>query len=92
MPRHKGSTATREGEDYVQLATRIPKALHRAIKLHCVGTETSVMDFVIAAIERKLTTASGTDLLRRTRPGNERSPDGQDLVAGGAGWAGLSRV
>ena len=38
----------------IQLATRIPKALHREIKLHCVATGISVMEFVAAALEDKL--------------------------------------
>lgn len=41
-------------EVWVQLATRIPKALHRDLKLHCVEAETSVMEFVTKAIEEKL--------------------------------------
>jgi predicted HicB family RNase H-like nuclease len=41
-------------EAWTQLATRIPKPLHRELKLHCVQAETSVMEFVIAAIEDKL--------------------------------------
>jgi predicted HicB family RNase H-like nuclease len=41
-------------EAWTQLATRIPKPLHRALKLHCVQAETSVMDFVIAALKKKL--------------------------------------
>jgi predicted HicB family RNase H-like nuclease len=35
---------------WVQLATRIPKPLHRDLKLHCVQAEISVMDFVTKAI------------------------------------------
>ena len=42
---------------WVQLATRIPKRLHRELKLHCVSAETSVMEFVIRAIEEKLARA-----------------------------------
>ena len=38
----------------IQLATRIPKTLHREIKLHCVGVGVSVMEFVAAALEDKL--------------------------------------
>jgi predicted HicB family RNase H-like nuclease len=38
----------------IQLATRIPKGLHREIKLYCVQTGISVMDFVAAALEEKL--------------------------------------
>ena len=38
----------------IQLATRIPKTLHREIKLHCVSSSISVMEFVAAALEDKL--------------------------------------
>ena len=38
----------------IQLATRIPKSLHREIKIHCVGTGISVMEFVAVALEDKL--------------------------------------
>lgn len=38
----------------IQLATRIPRSLHRNIKLHCVANGISVMDFVAAALESKL--------------------------------------
>ena len=38
----------------IQLATRIPKTLHREIKLHCVSSGISVMEFVAAALEDKL--------------------------------------
>jgi len=41
-------------EVLTQLATRIPKELHRRLKLHCVTHEVSVMDFVVGAIEEKL--------------------------------------
>jgi hypothetical protein len=44
---------------WVQLATRIPKSLHREIRLHCVTVETSVMDFVVKAIEEKLAGSGG---------------------------------
>lgn len=38
----------------VQLATRVPRDLHREIKLFCVGKGISVMDFVEAALTAKL--------------------------------------
>ena len=38
----------------VQLATRVPRDLHRAIKLHCVGVGVSVMSFVESALTTKL--------------------------------------
>ena len=37
-----------------QLATRIPKELHRRLKLHCVTNDTSVMEFVVEALKEKL--------------------------------------
>jgi predicted HicB family RNase H-like nuclease len=49
----------REEVVWVQLATRIPKALHRELKLHCVTAETSVMDFVVKALEEKLARSGG---------------------------------
>ena len=48
-----------EDEVWVQLATRIPKGLHRQLKLHCVETEASVMGFVVSSIEEKLAKATG---------------------------------
>jgi len=39
---------------WVQLATRIPKKLHRDLKLHCVEAGISVMAFVSQAIAEKL--------------------------------------
>ena len=50
----------RDDEPWVQLATRIPKDLHRRLKLHCVTHEIAVQDFVSEAIEEKLG--------RKTRP------------------------
>ena len=41
-------------EAWTQLATRIPKELHRRLKLHCVTNDISVMDFVVAALKEKL--------------------------------------
>ncbi len=36
---------------WTQLATRIPKELHRRLKLHCVTREIAVQEFVVQAIE-----------------------------------------
>jgi predicted HicB family RNase H-like nuclease len=49
----------------VELSTRIPKSLHRKLKLHCVTAETSVMDFVTKAIEEKLARTRGAPARRR---------------------------
>ena len=47
-------------EPIAQLATRIPKELHRRVKLYCVTHEIVLMHFVTEAIEEKLG--------RKTRP------------------------
>ena len=44
----------RDDDVWVQLATRIPKELHRQLKLHCVESDSSVMGFVVEALEEKL--------------------------------------
>jgi predicted HicB family RNase H-like nuclease len=41
-------------EAWTQLATRIPKSLHRELKLHCVTNDIALMHFVVQAIEDKL--------------------------------------
>jgi predicted HicB family RNase H-like nuclease len=41
-------------EAWTQLATRIPKELHRRLKLHCVTNDTSVMEFVVEALKEQL--------------------------------------
>ena len=46
-------------EVWTQLATRIPKELHRQLKLHCVTNDIAVMEFVVEAIEEKLGRKTG---------------------------------
>ncbi len=41
------------------MATRIPKELHRQLKLHCVERDTSVMEFVVASLEETLAKSGG---------------------------------
>ena len=41
-------------EDRVQWATRIPRDLHRQLKVHCVRSNVSVMDFVSKALKEGL--------------------------------------
>jgi hypothetical protein len=53
------SMARREEVVRVQLATRIPKALHRELRLHCVSKEIRLMDFVWQALEEKLARLRG---------------------------------
>lgn len=47
-------------EAWVQLATRIPRRLHRAMKLHCVANEVSLMAFVVEALREKLDTPASS--------------------------------
>jgi predicted HicB family RNase H-like nuclease len=56
-----------ENEVWVQLATRIPKHLHRELKLHCVKSDVSVMEFVVKALEEKLQRQAGGKSERRRR-------------------------
>lgn len=49
-----GAFMAKEDDVLIQLATRIPKGLHREIKLYCVQSGISVMEFVAAALEEKL--------------------------------------
>jgi len=57
--------ARREEVVRVQLATRIPKALHRELRLHCVYEEISLMDFVLQALEEKLARSGAAATDRR---------------------------
>ena len=47
MPRTSGAPC-------VQLATKVPKALHRDVRLYCVNRSLTVMEFVIEALTDKL--------------------------------------
>ncbi len=60
---------TDQTEAWVQLATRIPRRLHREMKLHCVAQEVSLMAFVVDALRQKLevATASGQSGRRARR-------------------------
>jgi hypothetical protein len=41
-------------EPQTQLATRIPKDLHRHLRLYCVTHDIKLMHFVVEALEEKL--------------------------------------
>jgi hypothetical protein len=56
QPRKRWGMARRSEEPLTQLATRIPKELHRELKLHCVQADVKLMDFVVAALREKLAT------------------------------------
>jgi len=57
----------KEEEVLVQLATRVPRDLHREIKLHCVGAGISVMEFVDAALTAALQRGRKRPAKRRKR-------------------------
>ena len=46
-------------EPIAQLATRIPKELHRRLKLYCVTHDIVLMHFVVEAIQEKLGRKAG---------------------------------
>jgi hypothetical protein len=50
----QGGLMAKTDEVWTQLATRIPKELHRRLKLHCVTHDIALMLFVVEAIEEKL--------------------------------------
>jgi len=52
--RTRRSEWRRPKEPWTQLATRIPKELHRRLKLYRVTHDIALMHFVVAAIEEKL--------------------------------------
>jgi hypothetical protein len=56
---YKPTMPTTEHAAWTQLATRIPKSLHRQLKLHAVYAEVTLMDFVVAALEEKLAREQG---------------------------------
>src|SRR2546426_5220975 len=53
-PWHPGAMARETTEAWDQLATRIPKELHRRLKLYCVTHDIALMHFVTEALEKKL--------------------------------------
>ena len=46
-------------ELWTQLATRIPRELHRRLKVYCVTHDVTLMHFVVVAIEEKLGRKTG---------------------------------
>ncbi len=58
---------TEDDDVLVQLATRVPKTLHREIKVHCVASGTSVMQFVVEALEDKLRRSTAKPRTARAR-------------------------
>jgi hypothetical protein len=81
--------AKMEDEAWVQLATRIPKALHRDLKLHCVVADMSVMDFVVAALRERLGNVDAkAQGARRRRAGGAVPVTGRGAARPGDGRSG----
>src|SRR5438128_6912773 len=55
----QGSLMAQTDEPVAGLSIRIPKDLHRRLRLHCVTHEIAVQDFVTQAIEEKLGRKTG---------------------------------
>ena len=55
----------RRDEEWNQLATKIPKELHRRLKLHCVKTGVLIQGFVARALREKLDREGWQDRRRR---------------------------
>lgn len=54
----KQQTQPADAAGDVQLATRIPKQLHRDLRLHCTENDTSLMQFVRDALREHLDAAT----------------------------------
>jgi hypothetical protein len=50
----RNETESGDGLTLTQLATRVPKDLHRVVKVWCVKHDTSVADFVADALRHEL--------------------------------------
>jgi hypothetical protein len=54
VARYPSAMPSRDDVEQIQLATRIPRRVYRAVKIHCVRTERMVQEFVAEAIREKL--------------------------------------
>ena len=55
----QGGVMTKVEVVWTQLATRIPKELHRRLKLYCALNDIAIMHFMVEAIEEKLGRKTG---------------------------------
>jgi hypothetical protein len=68
-------------EPQTQLATRIPKELHRRLRLYCVTHDIVLMHFVVAAIDEELGGKRGRREDSLTRAGTVRRVDERARLA-----------
>jgi hypothetical protein len=71
--RRKNQVETPEGEVVVQLATRVPKALYRELKLFSVTESRSISELVTTYVRDGLAAAQKTK--PRRKPRSEREDD-----------------
>ena len=50
----QGQGTVRDEQVLVQFVTRVPKGLHRDVKVHCAEWDCSVMQFVVGALREAL--------------------------------------
>jgi hypothetical protein len=73
MAKRKNQVETPDGEVVVQLATRVPKALYRELKLFSVTESRSISELVTTYIRDGLATVQKTKPRRKSR--SEREDD-----------------
>lgn len=71
----KNEAENADGEVVVQLATRIPKALQRRLKLHTVEQNVSISDFVSEAIEAHLDSSGASRSKRSGKAKRDRDAE-----------------
>jgi hypothetical protein len=67
MPKRRVNVANVAGDVVVQLATRIPKALYRELKLHAVVSGTTISDLVTDFIQRGLIDRAAEERSKKKR-------------------------
>jgi hypothetical protein len=65
-----------EDKAWEQLSTRIPKALHHRLRLHCVNSEILLRDFVTVAIREKLARPGGAAAATKRKAYRQREHRG----------------
>jgi len=66
-------------EVLTQLATRIPKELHRRLKTYCVTHDIAVMHFVVEAIEEELVHWQYRTVTSKAHAGDGHHGNGEEL-------------
>jgi hypothetical protein len=83
MAKRKGPQMELEdGLTVTQLATRVPKALYKVVKVFCVTSDVSIADFVSEALQHELDArqaeVAGKAKAKAAKPRRRRSLDEDD--------------